>query len=313
MKALIYQKEDGLRLSADYPIPTRAAGESRIRVLTAAICNTDREILRGYKPDFSGVLGHEFVGVVEESDRPELVGKRVVGELNEGCGACLYCKTGREHHCDTRRVIGMSGRDGAFAQYLVMATRLLHPVPENVLTGQAVYTEPLAAALRIAEQVHLSPDKNVAVVGDGRLAFIIVQALSLFGSEITVFGKHPEKLSLFAPFANTATTLSGSFETVVDAAGGPGGLAAATRLVRREGTIILKSTYAGMAQADMSYYVVNEIKLVGSRCGPFAPALRLLARGLVCLPEVTLYPLEEYERAFADREHFKTGFFISAT
>ena len=307
MKALLYRDQTA-RYVTDYPIPVPAAGESLVRILMAAVCNTDKEILRGYKPDLSGVMGHEFVGVVESSDNPALVGKRVVGELNEGCGTCFYCQSGRDHHCVSRRVIGIHNRDGAFAEYMTIATRLLHPVPDEIPTGQAVFAEPLAAALRIAEQVHLSPSKNIAVVGDGRLAYLIVQALSGTGAAVTVFGRHPEKLAMFAPFAETPSTLSGSFETVVDAAGGPGGLESATRLVRACGTIVLKSTYADTAQVDMSYYVVNEITLVGSRCGPFEPALRLLQKGQVHLPKITCYPLDRFADAFADRESFKSGF-----
>lgn len=312
MKALYYSgAEKSARLRDDHPIPEPGSGESLVRILLAAVCNTDKELLRGYKPDFSGVMGHEFVGLVEKSDDPPLVGERVVGELNEGCGECLYCKTGREHHCDHRRVIGLTRRDGAFAEYMTIATRLLHRVPSELPTETAVYTEPLAAALRIPELVHLSPDKNAAVVGDGRLAYMIAQVLALSGIEVTVFGRHADKLAMFAPFAHTATAETGSFELVVDAAGGPSGLASAKRLVRRQGMIVLKSTYASAAEVDMSWFVVNEVAIIGSRCGPFAPALRLLRRGLISLPAITLYPLDEWVNAFADKESFKTGFLIS--
>lgn len=309
MKALVYSsKEKAARFVEAYAKPQIKRGESLVRIVLAAVCNTDKEILRGYKADFSGVMGHEFVSVVEESDDDSLVGKRVVGELNEGCGTCLYCKTGREHHCEHRRVIGIAARDGAFAQYMSIATRLLHIVPEGLANEKAVYTEPLAAALRIAEQVHLSPNKNAAVIGDGRLAYLIAQVLALSGIEVTVFGRHAEKLRMFDSFAITSTEQSGSFEVVIDAAGGPSGIAAAQKLVRREGTVVLKSTYAGEASIDMSYFVVNEIQIIGSRCGPFAPALHLLERGMITLPDVQLYALHDWQAAFNDKESFKTGF-----
>lgn len=309
MKALVYSNKDKkAQVVTDYLKPTPQDGESLIKIIMAAVCNTDKEILRGYKPDFSGVMGHEFVGIVEQSSDETLIGKRVVGELNQGCGTCLYCKTGREHHCDNRKVIGIANKDGAFAEYMTTATRLLHVVPDEVPTDKAIFCEPLAAALRIAEQIKLSPDKNAAVVGDGRLSFMISQILALSGMEVTVFGRHEDKLEAFKPFAKVQTEVSGNFEIVVDAAGGASGLATAQKLVRRGGTIVLKSTYAGTAEVNMSYFVVNEISIIGSRCGPFAPALRLLQHNRIILPQITLYDLENWENAFNDKQSFKTGF-----
>lgn len=295
--------------TTDYPKPQPAPGESLIRVLLAAVCNTDKEVARGYKPDFTGVMGHEFVGIVEESDCPELLGKRVVGELNAGCGRCIYCKTGREKHCVDRRVIGMAGKDGCFAQYMTLRSDLLHPVPDELPTELAIFTEPLAAAVQLLEQVHLAPSNQVAVIGDGRLAFLCAQVLALNGAAVTVFGRHQDKLAGFSGFAATATAPSGSFEVVVEASGSPSGLQDAAKLVRSGGTILLKSTYAGEITLNMSRFVVDEITVVGSRCGPFAPALRLLSRGLVTLPSIRLYPLEQYQEAFASTA-FKAGFSI---
>ena len=165
MKALYY---DGTRIvyREDYPKPVREKDESLIRILMAAVCSTDREIRKGYKPGFTGVMGHEFVGVVEESDKPELIGKRVVGELNAGCGHCLYCKSGREKHCPDRRVIGMEGKDGCFAEYMTLKTHLIHEVPEELETEVAIFTEPLAAAFEITSQVHIRPDTNVSESDD---------------------------------------------------------------------------------------------------------------------------------------------------
>lgn len=309
MKGLFYDnKTKEAYYSENFSKPIPKKGESLVKIIMAAVCNTDKEILKGYKPDFSGIMGHEFVGIVEQSEIAALVGKRVVGELNEGCGQCIYCRTGRERHCDNRRVIGITARDGAFAEYMSIATRLLHVVPEALSTSTAIYTEPLAAALRIPEIVHLSPDKNAAVIGDGRLSYMIAQVLALSGIDVTVIGRHPEKLEKFQAFAKTTTVPKNTFELVVDAAGGASGLLMAQALVRKQGTIVIKSTYAGDIQIDMSRFVVNEVSIIGSRCGPFAPALRLLERGMVALPEITLYSLDQWAQAFDDKNAFKTGF-----
>ena len=306
MRALVYENGSAV-FKTDYPIPTPAADESLIRVELAAICNTDREVMRGYRPDFTGVLGHEFVGIVEKSNDPALVGRRVVGELNAGCKTCIYCTTGREHHCVSRRVIGLEGADGCFAEYLAMRTELLHVVPDGLPPERAVYCEPLAAAIEVAEQTHLPPSQTVAVVGDGRLAFMIAQVLTQNGTAVTVFGHHAEKLAMFSSFAQTHTAPTGTFETVIEASGSPFGLADALKLVRSQGTLVLKSTYAQNAEVNISEVVVREVTLRGSRCGPFAPALKLLERNRIILPDIELYDLAQHAAAFASKS-FKTGF-----
>lgn len=309
MKGLFYDnKTKEAYYSENFAKPIPKKGECLIKITMAAVCNTDKEILKGYKPNFTGIMGHEFVGVVEQSEVAALIGRRVVGELNEGCGQCLYCLSGREHHCDNRKVIGITGRDGAFAEYMTIATRLLHLVPENLPAEKAIYTEPLAAALRIPELVHLLPDKNAAVIGDGRLSYMIAQVLALSGIDVTVIGRHKEKLEKFKAFAKTTTSHKNTYELVIDAAGGPSGLLTAQALVRRQGTIVLKSTYEGNIQIDMSRFVVNEVNVIGSRCGPFAPALRLLERGLIDLPDISLYSLDKWQQAFDDKDAFKAGF-----
>ncbi len=316
MKALYYNGT-GMEYRTDAPVPVPGEGESLIRIRLANICSTDREILKGYRPDFRGIMGHEFVGEVVRSDgRPDLTGRLVVGELNKGCGTCIYCRTGREKHCLSRRVIGMSA-DGCFAEYMCLADHLIHPVPEGLAPEEAVYTEPLAAAVEILKQVHIDPSLNAAVIGDGRLAFMITQVLAQTGIGLTVIGRHPDKLRMFAPYAETRLeedyyplrdfTAEESFEYVVDASGSEAGIHLALAIVRRMGTIILKSTYAGKASVDLSVIPVREITLVGSRCGPFEPALRMLKEGKVQFPPVELYPLEDYARAFASRA-FKAGF-----
>lgn len=315
MKA-IYYDGNNFRYRTDYPKPVRSAGHSLIRILAAALCNTDREILKGYRPDFRGVMGHEFVGVVEESDRKELIGRRVVGELNEGCGHCVYCRTGREKHCPERKVIGMEGLDGCFAEYMVLADHLLHVVPEELDTKTALFTEPLAAALEIPAMLHLNPEKNVCILGDGRLALMIAQVMRLSGAELTIAGKHTEKLALFKDCGRTMTAKEAldsavqnpenTYEIVVDATGSPSGIGMAAKLVRKRGTIVLKSTYASAAQVDMSYFAVNEITIMGSRCGPFAPALNLLKNRLVQLPEITFYEIAEFGEML-EAKVFKAG------
>lgn len=308
MKALYYDKGK-LNYIEDYDKPKLGQNESLIKVLISSICNTDKEILKGYRPDFKGVLGHEFVGEVLQSNDQSLIGHRVVGEINENCGHCLYCKTGRPTHCENRKVLGISGNNGSFAEYLKMPTDLLHIIPDELPSEVAVFTEPLAAAIEILDQVHFKPSTNVAVLGDGRLSFMISQVVSLTGVDLTVIGRHDEKLKDFAPFAKTTKSTKESFEIVIDATGSPTGLIDAQRLVRKRGTIVIKSTYSGKIDINMSDFVVNEISITGSRCGPFEPALKLLKGELIQLPEIELYELKDYEKAFSSRA-FKVGFKI---
>ncbi len=319
MKALYFDGKKAV-YKEDLPLPQRRPGDSLIKVVVADICSTDKEILKGYRPDFKGVMGHEFCGIVEESPDPALVGKLVVGEINEGCGDCLYCRTGREKHCLLRQTLGMS-RDGCFAEYLAMPTRLLHVVPEGLSPEKAVFTEPLAAAFEITEQVKIEPGMDVCVVGDGRLSLMIAQVLALTGAKLTVIGRHPEKLDMYKTFARTVLeteyrTESGGvkdltadecFDVVVDATGSRSGIELSMALVRKMGTIVLKSTYAGKTELDLSLIPVGEISIVGSRCGPFEPALRLLSEGKVQFPPVELYELADWEKAFASAA-FKAGF-----
>lgn len=292
----------------DLPIPVPMPEESLVRILMAAVCNTDKEILKGYRPDFKGVMGHEFVGIVEQSPDSTLVGKRVVGELNAACGKCIYCRTGRPTHCSSRRVLGMNQKDGCFAEYMTIDTGLLHVVPEELPTERAIYTEPLAAAFEILTQITLSPEKNVAVLGDGRLAYCVAQAFASEGQRVTVIGKHPEKLALFAPYADISTEWEKEgYEIVVEATGSPTGIRQAMEMVRKKGTIVLKSTYAGEVALPLSLVAVNELSIIGSRCGPFVPALEALASGKAAFPEPALFELKDFEPAFSYKG-FKAGF-----
>jgi threonine dehydrogenase-like Zn-dependent dehydrogenase len=253
-------------------------------------------------------MGHEFVGVVQESDDVGLIGRRVVGEINLSCGTCLYCTTGRPHHCSDRAALGISGKDGCFAEFLTLPNLLLHAVPATLGPEQAIFTEPVAAALRITEQVSFPAGIPVAVIGDGRLALMICQALAATTDAVlAVFGRHGEKLALFAPYATTALDPAGSFEVVIDATGTPSSLGTALSLTRSEGILVMKSTYAGSAEIDMSEVVVREIRIQGSRCGSFEPALDLLDSHKIDLPPIELHRPEDFEAAFSSPA-FKAGF-----
>lgn len=291
----------------DLDMPMVKNGSSLIKIRYAAVCSTDKEILKGYRPDFKGVMGHEFVGEVAESEDASLVGRRVVGEINEVCGECIYCKTKRPHHCANRTTPGLS-RDGCFAEYMTLKTENLHVVPDSLPDEIAVFTEPLAAAFEIYEQVDIAPGTPVLVLGDGRLALCIANVLHLKGADVTVLGKHDEKLKLFENIAKTTKKAQPeAYEVVVEATGSPDGIKIALELVRKAGTIVLKSTYADNASLNLSLVPVNEITVVGSRCGPFEPAISALAEGKIKLPEIELYDISDWEKAFKSKA-FKAGF-----
>ena len=291
-----------LKYRDDYPDPSPAPGEALVKVLYAGVCNTDREILAGYK-GFTGILGHEFVGVVEAGEGWE--GKRVVADINLGCGVCARCREGLANHCLSRRVLGITGKDGAFSEYLTLPLSNLHEVPPSVSDLAAVFAEPLAAALEICDQCHIRPSERVAVLGDGKLGQLVAQVLSLTGCDLTVIGKHPAKLALLAGRAVTAAPDRAAdldpFDLVVECTGNPGGLACAQAAVKPRGRIVLKSTFAADAVLSSTYWVVKELTLVGSRCGPTAAALRLLARRLVDVEPLVggIFRLADGAAAFA--------------
>jgi len=294
MYALLYDGQ--LRLADDYPDPVLLPGEALIHPRLAGICNTDIEITRGYQ-GFRGVLGHEFVGTVVDCADRSWVGRRVVGEINAACGHCAVCRRGDTSQCPARTTLGINGRDGVMAELFSLPIACLHAVPDSIPDTAAVFVEPLAAALEMLEQSHLRPTDRVAVVGDGKLGLLCAQALRLPGCEVVVIGRHPERWRLLREQGIAATHADnrgrpgagseiselrpGSFDVVVECSGQPSGLAVARRLVRPRGRLILKSTFAADSALDLSALVVDEIQLIGSRCGPFAPALRLLEHGLV--------------------------------
>jgi len=302
MRAL-WLEDRRLRVRDDVPLPEPPPGEALVRVLCAGICNTDIELTRGYYP-FSGIPGHEFVGVVAQGPAP-LVGRRVVGEINAVCGACGACVAGRRSHCERRTVLGIVNRHGAFAEYLTLPAENLHLVPDQVATDAAVFTEPLAAALEIQEQLSIDRDARVLVVGDGKLGQLVAQTLALTECELLVVGRHDAKLALLAgrgiAVGRPDGVAPGRFDVAVECTGNPDGCAVAQRALRPRGTLVLKSTYAGALTLDAAAVVVNELTLVGSRCGPFAPALRLLAEGQVAVEPLihARYPLRAAVEAFA--------------
>lgn len=277
-----------LQFRSDLPVPHAPEGEVLIRVLRAGICNTDLELCNGYYP-FEGVLGHEFVGIVAAGPQT-WVGQRVVGEINAPCGACAVCEAGRRLHCPERTVLGIVGRNGAFAEYVVLPQENLHRVPDDLSTDVATFVEPLAAALQIREQVCVDADQRVLVVGDGKLGQLVAQTLALTGCKLRVIGRHTHKQALLKERGISAyferEVELGSFDLVVECTGHAGGFSLARSALRSGGTLVMKSTYAGALEVDASALVVDEITLVGSRCGPFAPALDLLASG-----EVEVRPL----------------------
>jgi threonine dehydrogenase-like Zn-dependent dehydrogenase len=279
MKALRYEK--GQLALAEVAVPTRV-GEALVRVTLSGICNTDVEIVRGYA-GFEGTLGHEFVGVVEDAPGAEhLSGRRVVGEINAGCGHCALCVAGDARHCPTRTVLGIVGRDGAHAEFLTLPVVNLLPVPDEIPDRVAVFAEPLAAAWGITERARVTKETRVAVIGDGKLGLLCAQSLALTGATVLSVGKHPEKLRLVAARGIETATLDEvkgrgrMFDVVVEASGAESGFALALDLVRPRGVLVLKSTFQGVTNIDAARIVVNEISIIGSRCGRFAPALDLL-------------------------------------
>jgi len=263
----------------DVPTPVPAAGEVLVRVLLAGVCNTDVELTRGYYP-FTGVPGHEFVG--------EFEGARVAGEINASCGDCQACRNGRRTHCERRTVLGIKDRNGAFAMFLTLPRENLHPIPEAIPTDAAVFIEPLAAALEIQEQVRVTRGDRVLVVGDGKLGQLVAQTLALTGCDLLVVGRHERKSEILARRGiRWANAPQGRYDVAVECSGNAQGFDIARRALRPRGTLVMKSTYAGDLTCNASSLVVDEITLVGSRCGPFEKAIALLrdkavdVRGLI--------------------------------
>jgi len=302
MRAL-YWDGRALALDANHAEPKTIGGEAVVRVRLAGICATDLQIFRGYM-SFRGIPGHEFVGEVVQG-APALAGKRVVGEINFGCGFCELCRRGLSRHCPKRRVMGILNADGCFAELLAIPARNLHAVPENISDEEAVFTEPLAAAFEILEQVEVDFTREVLVLGDGKLGLLCAQVLAVTGARVTLVGKHPDKLKI-AKCAGVRTVLLDdwqlrSFDIVVESTGSVSGLDTAIAAVRPRGTLVLKSTVAEEHKLSLAPLVINEVTVVGSRCGPFPPALQALAEKRIALTPMIekIYPLAEGMEAVA--------------
>lgn len=304
MRAVVF--DNGLKLDKNYAKPSPRKGEALIKVNTIGICNTDYEITKGYM-GYKGVLGHEFTGVVEEinADDKSLLNKHVVGEINCGCGECEWCHQGLERHCPNRSTLGIWQREGCFAEYVCLPVKNLLEIPENVTDEEAVFTEPLAAALEILEQIHIPPYKKVAVLGDGKLGLMIALALNAAGLDLVLIGKHENKLEIAKNQGVKTKLLSDveikkEYDFVVEATGSISGFETSLALTKPRGTLILKSTIAASKEFNFAPVVVDEITIVGSRCGQFAPALRLLESGRIDVKPLIsdVFELDEAIEAF---------------
>lgn len=302
MKALLFDKM--LELVKDHPNPEPAEGEALIRVRLAGICNTDIEITRGYM-GYRGVLGHEFVGVVERAADEALLGKRVVGEINLPCGRCCECRRGLGNHCGDRRVLGIQGHPGAFAEFLTLPERNLHVVGEAVSDDEAVFVEPLASACEITRQVDIDEGQSLCVLGDGKLGLLVVQVLERHAGRTTLVGTSLDKIHRVGSSKVTRLLCdefepTPRFDVVVDCTGSADGFTTAMKVVRPRGTIVLKTTVSAAKPVDLAPLVVNEVTVVGSRCGPFDEALRLLEAGAVDVKPLisARFPIDRAREAF---------------
>ena len=300
MKATFF---DGKQMILDKNYPDPDSDETLVRVSLAGICGTDLEILDGYM-EYDGILGHEFVGIVEKSNNSDLIGKRVVGEINVGCGKCNSCINGMERHCLFRTVLGILKRNGAFAEFLSLPEKNLHVIPDSISDEQAVFVEPLAAAFEIYEQVSIKPEWHVAVVGDGRLAQLIIQVIKLTCSNITCFGKHENKIEGLVQSGikiklGIRSTDEQLFDLVIEATGSNSGFTDTMKLVKPRGTVVLKSTIASRENLDLTPTIINEITLIGSRCGLFKPAITALASQTILVDSMidSTFSLEKFEDA----------------
>lgn len=302
MKALVF---DGrLRLDADHPLPIPPPGWARIRVTCAGICRTDQEITRGYM-NFRGVPGHEFVGVVDRADAPDFVGRRVVGDINASCGTCDWCRKGQGHHCPHRSTLGIVNLDGCFAEYCMLPACNLYPVPDELSDDEAVFVEPLSAAFRILDQIPVAPDTRCIVLGDGKLGILCAWTLSTASRNVTLVGHHPEKMKK-ASWNGVSAILKTNAEhrgadVVVEATGTAAGLMESIALCRPRGTVVLKSTIAAEGGMNLAPVVVDEITILGSRCGDFQRGLAELARHRFPLHSLITarFPLDRAVEAFA--------------
>ncbi len=286
MKAIVFNDKDGLHLDNNYKKPVPQKGEALIKVTLAGICNTDYEITKGYM-GYNGILGHEFIGTVEEinDEDKSLLGKRVTAEISYGCNnpECEWCAVKNYRHCPDRHTLGIWRKDGCFAEYVTMPLNVLFEIPENVEDEQAVFVEPLAAACEITEQLHIQPIQKVVVLGDGKLGLTTALTLSAQGLDVTLIGKHQNKLDIAKNQGVKIqllqdTKIENVYDVVVEATGSVSGFETSLSLVKPRGVLVLKSTIATGKELNLAPIVINEITVLGSRCGQFPPALNLLAK-----------------------------------
>lgn len=304
MKAVVF--DETLKYVEDYEKPSPKKGEALIKVTYGGVCNTDKEITKGYM-GYKGILGHEFTGIVEEinDEDKSFLGKRVVGEINLGCKDCEWCAKDLERHCPNRSTLGILAKDGCFAEYVTLPISNLVEIPENVPDEQAVFVEPLAAGLEILEQMHIQPCQKVMVLGDGKLGLLTALALNACGLDVLIVGKHQNKLDI-AKNQGVKTQLLSEFEqapnfdVVVEATGSITGFETSVSCVKPRGTLVLKSTIAASKELNLAPIVINEITILGSRCGRFEPAMRLIASNKIDFSQMIskIYPIEKAIEAF---------------
>ncbi len=297
MKALNFDRK--LKYVTDAPISVPEPGEALVRVSMAGICRTDLEIIQGYM-NFAGIPGHEFVGVVEQCEDQDWIGRRVVGEINCPCLSCPTCRAGRTNHCPHRTVLGILGRNGAFAEYLCLPVDNLHRLPEEISDQEGVFVEPVAAAFQILDQTAITPEDRVIVIGDGRLGLLTAQVLNGTGAQLNVIGHHEEKLEVLRSLGiQTILEIESkdldTADVVIDCSGSPSGFERGRKMLRPGGRLVLKSTFASLVPVNLSGLVVDEITLIGSRCGPFSPAISALTKKEVDVSSLisAVYPLEK--------------------
>lgn len=302
MRALVFKNK--LCYQTDYPVPQPENNEALIKVTHAGICNTDIEILKGYM-EFQGIPGHEFTGLVERCNERSLIGKRVVGEINIGCGTCFYCQNQMQNHCPSRSVLGILNKDGSFGEYITLPVNNIHLLPDSVSDVEAVFVEPLAAAFEITRQISIKPYDKVCVLGDGKLGILAGQVLSETGCNLVVVGKHKEKLSILEKKGIKTELISTfsdkrEFDIVVDCTGSISGIETAIMVVKPGGRVIIKTTIADRGLIDLNGVVINEISLIGSRCGPFPQAIKAIETGKIDVhPLISkIFPLEDGIKAF---------------
>jgi len=306
MKAIIF--DGALKFVDDYPVPEPGEQEALVRVSMAGICNTDVEITKGYL-GFRGIMGHEFVGIVEKA--PEyaagFIHRRVVGEINNGCNTCDYCKAGLQKHCSSRTTLGIQGKDGIFAEHAVLPVSNLHVVPESVSDEEAVFIEPLAAAYEIQEQIVIKPAHAILVLGDGKLGLLCALVLNRSGAQVTLAGKHDQKLKIAGnqqiQTVNIETETLGKekkYDIVVEATGSAEGFETALQYVKPRGIIVMKSTIASLQKINLAPLVIDEVTLIGSRCGPFEAAIQALAQKQIDVKPLIsgIYTARDAEDAF---------------